>query len=102
MKGMSSDVWWLRRLSCRKRAGSDRVTILLLDGSDNDTVPQVDQVVEEYRKKHFEIEVLWSGNRVAFRAGALQAALERTEEESIPTSPLSNEAQQFYQPAHPV
>jgi cellulose synthase/poly-beta-1,6-N-acetylglucosamine synthase-like glycosyltransferase len=63
--------------------GIDKARILILDDSDDDTVTEVDQVVEEYKKKGFQIEVLRRGRRDGFKAGALQAALRRTDEEFI-------------------
>ncbi len=63
--------------------GIDRVNILILDDSDDDTVSEIDSVVEEYGKDHFHIEVVRRGNRQGFKAGALQAALERTPEDFI-------------------
>ncbi len=63
--------------------GMEKVRILILDDSDDDTVLEVDKVVEEYKKQHFQIEVLRRGSRDGFKAGALQAALNRTEEEFI-------------------
>ena len=63
--------------------GSDRVKIQVLDDSNDDTILEVDQVVEEYAKKQLCIEVLRRSNRGGFKAGALQAALERTEAEFI-------------------
>jgi len=61
----------------------DKVKILILDDSDDDTTLEVDQIAEEFLKKHFRLEVLRRGNRNGFKAGALQAALKRTEEEFI-------------------
>ena len=63
--------------------GVEKVEILILDDSDDDTTLEVDQVVAEYKEKHFRIELLRRGNRDGFKAGALQAALERTEAEFI-------------------
>jgi len=63
--------------------GKEKASILLLDDSDDDTVLEVDKVVEEYKEKHFQIEVLRRKRRYGFKAGALQAALNRTEEEFI-------------------
>jgi cellulose synthase/poly-beta-1,6-N-acetylglucosamine synthase-like glycosyltransferase len=63
--------------------GIEKVNILILDDSDDDTVLEVDKVVEEYKKQHFQIEVLRRGSRDGFKAGALQAALNRTDEEFI-------------------
>jgi cellulose synthase/poly-beta-1,6-N-acetylglucosamine synthase-like glycosyltransferase len=63
--------------------GKEKVRILLLDDSDDETVQEVDQVVAEYKQKHFQIELLRRGNRTGFKGGALQAALNRTQEEFI-------------------
>jgi cellulose synthase/poly-beta-1,6-N-acetylglucosamine synthase-like glycosyltransferase len=63
--------------------GIEKVRILILDDSNDDTIQEVDKVVEEYRKQHFQIEVLRRGCRDGFKAGALQSALIRTEEEFI-------------------
>ena len=63
--------------------GIEGVNVLIIDDSDDDTAKIVDEVVEGYKEKHFQIEVLRRGSRVGFKAGALQAALDRTEEEFI-------------------
>jgi cellulose synthase/poly-beta-1,6-N-acetylglucosamine synthase-like glycosyltransferase len=63
--------------------GIEKTRILILDDSDDDTVLEVDKVVEEYKEKHFQVEALRRGCRDGFKAGALQAALDRTEEEFI-------------------
>ena len=54
--------------------GKEKASILLLDDSDDDTVLEVDKVVEEYREKQYRIEVLRRGSRAGYKAGALQAA----------------------------
>ena len=63
--------------------GIEKVSILILDDSDDDTVQEVDKVVKEYLEKHFKIEILRRASRSGFKAGALQAALDRTKEEFI-------------------
>jgi cellulose synthase/poly-beta-1,6-N-acetylglucosamine synthase-like glycosyltransferase len=78
----------LRRLvaACAVMAeayGIEQARILILDDSDDDTVSEIDQVVREYKEKHFQIDVLRRANRDGFKAGALQAALEQTSEEFI-------------------
>jgi len=78
----------LRRLveACAGMAeeyGVERVHILIIDDSDDDTAEMVNEVVEDYSEKHFRIEVLRRGCRQGFKAGALQAALDQTEEEFI-------------------
>jgi cellulose synthase/poly-beta-1,6-N-acetylglucosamine synthase-like glycosyltransferase len=59
------------------------VHIVVIDDSDDDTTIEVDSVVRDWQAEHLEIEVLRRGSRQGFKAGALQAALERTEEEFI-------------------
>jgi cellulose synthase/poly-beta-1,6-N-acetylglucosamine synthase-like glycosyltransferase len=63
--------------------GIDRVRIVILDDSDDDTVHTIDQEVTYHRWMGFQVEVLRRDNRQGFKAGALQAALDRTEEEFI-------------------
>ena len=60
-----------------------RVKIFIIDDSDDETADMLDKVVEDYQQKHFQIEVLHRRSRQGFKAGALQLALEKTEEEFI-------------------
>jgi cellulose synthase/poly-beta-1,6-N-acetylglucosamine synthase-like glycosyltransferase len=78
----------IRRLvsACAEMAeayGIEKTRIIILDDSDDDTVLEVDKVVEEFKEKHFQIEVLRRGCRDGFKAGALQVAIAQTEEEFI-------------------
>jgi cellulose synthase/poly-beta-1,6-N-acetylglucosamine synthase-like glycosyltransferase len=63
--------------------GIERAKIVIIDDSNDETINVIDQVVAEYRAKNFEIEVLRRSSRQGFKAGALQAALDRTEAEFI-------------------
>lgn len=63
--------------------GLDRVKIVIIDDSDDETAGVIDQEIAAYQAKHVEIEVLRRNSRQGYKAGALQAALERTEEEFI-------------------
>lgn len=63
--------------------GIEKVRILVLDDSDDDTIDEVNELVEEYSQKYFQIEVLRRTKRDGYKAGALQAALARTSEEFI-------------------
>lgn len=63
--------------------GMGRVKIYILDDSDDESRVEIDEIVEEYSRKHIKIEVLRRENRIGYKAGALQAALSRTEEEFI-------------------
>ena len=49
--------------------GIEKVRILILDDSDDDTLEEVDNLVDEYRQKHFLIEVLRRPNRNGYKAG---------------------------------
>ena len=78
----------IRRLidACASMAivyGMEKVSIKILDDSKDDTTLVVDKIVEEYKNKGLHIETLRRGNRLGFKAGALQAALNCTEEEYI-------------------
>ncbi len=63
--------------------GKDKVRILILDDSDDETKSEVDAAVREYAQRGFSIEVIRRDNRGGFKAGALQAGLQRTGEEFI-------------------
>jgi cellulose synthase/poly-beta-1,6-N-acetylglucosamine synthase-like glycosyltransferase len=63
--------------------GIEKVRILILDDSDDDTVSVIDKEVENFVKDHYHISVIRRGNRQGFKAGALKAALEKTPEDFI-------------------
>ena len=63
--------------------GIDKVRILVLDDSSDDTVLEVDKIVSEYQDKSFNIEAQRRKDRSGFKAGAMQAALQTTGEEFI-------------------
>jgi cellulose synthase/poly-beta-1,6-N-acetylglucosamine synthase-like glycosyltransferase len=72
--------------SCTRMAesyGVERVRILVLDDSDDGTSSEIDRLVDGYSKAGFRIEALRRVNRSGYKAGALQAALNRTQEEFI-------------------
>jgi cellulose synthase/poly-beta-1,6-N-acetylglucosamine synthase-like glycosyltransferase len=78
----------IRRLlaACARMAeeyGTARVKIVIIDDSDDDTVAMIDEAVDDYLEKGFRIEVLRRASRQGFKAGALQAALDQTEDEFI-------------------
>jgi cellulose synthase/poly-beta-1,6-N-acetylglucosamine synthase-like glycosyltransferase len=78
----------IRRLvaACSQMAktyGKDQVRIIIIDDSQDETIRVVDEVVKEYRGKGYQVDVLRRNNRQGFKAGALQAALEITDEEFI-------------------
>ncbi len=60
--------------------GKELVRICVVDDSDDETSKRIDDAVESYGSQGYRIEVLRRGTREGFKAGALQAALERTDE----------------------
>ncbi len=63
--------------------GPERVRIVVIDDSDDDTVHEVDALVDEFSRKGICIQSLRRGTREGFKAGALQAALDQTTEDYI-------------------
>ena len=57
--------------------GIDNAEIDILDDSNDDTIQIVDEVANEYRQKHYRIHVQRRTDRVGYKAGALQVALQR-------------------------
>jgi cellulose synthase/poly-beta-1,6-N-acetylglucosamine synthase-like glycosyltransferase len=66
-----------------ERYGVERVRILVLDDSTDGTSSEIDRLADGYSKAGFRIEVLRRDNRAGFKAGALQAALDHTQEDFI-------------------
>ncbi len=69
--------------ACVKMAdhyGRDLVRVCVIDDSDDETREELDALAKRYNGKGFKVEVLRRGTRAGFKAGALQAALERTTE----------------------
>lgn len=78
----------VRRLAdaCARMAeayGPQRVRIVLVDDSDDDTRAEVELICREYRQAGLCIEVLRRQGRQGYKAGALQAALDGAGEEFI-------------------
>ena len=78
----------VRRLleSCSKIAenyGKERVRIMILDDSSDDTTKELEEASKQYVSQGFRMEVLHREKRIGFKAGALQEALQRTNEEYI-------------------
>jgi cellulose synthase/poly-beta-1,6-N-acetylglucosamine synthase-like glycosyltransferase len=63
--------------------GKEKVTITLIDDSNDETVGVVDDLVAAFLSQGFRIEALRRENRQGYKAGALQRALERTCDEFI-------------------
>ncbi len=63
--------------------GIEHAEISILDDSSDDTVQLVDEIVADYRQQGFQIYVQRRPDRVGYKAGALQMALENTQAEFI-------------------
>ncbi len=66
-----------------ERYGVEQAEITVLDDSSDDTVQLVDEVVSEFSARGINIRALRRPNRVGYKAGALQLALEQTQAEFI-------------------
>lgn len=63
--------------------GKELVSIYVIDDSDDETVQEVDRLSLELASAGYRIRVMRRGTRAGYKAGALQAALEKTREEYI-------------------
>ena len=68
---------------CELDYPKDKVRIMVLDDSDDDTVDILRETVEEYKKKGFNIEHVRRGTRAGYKAGALKHAMESTDTELV-------------------
>ncbi|MEQ8809693.1 MAG: glycosyltransferase [Imperialibacter sp.] len=73
----------LIRQVCLLDYPKDKLEIQVLDDSDDETCVVVDNLVEEYKKKGFDIKTLRWQERTGFKAGALQNGLEQARAEFI-------------------
>jgi len=62
------------------RYGRSLVRVCVIDDSDDETREKLDALSGKYRAQGYNVEILRRGTRAGFKAGALQAALERTME----------------------
>jgi len=69
--------------SIAENYGMDRVKIVIIDDSDDETVEVIDREVADYQTRHLNIEVLRRKNRQGYKAGALQEGLDQAKEEFI-------------------
>jgi cellulose synthase/poly-beta-1,6-N-acetylglucosamine synthase-like glycosyltransferase len=63
--------------------GKSLVRVCVIDDSDDETRERLDALSRAYRDQGYNVEILRRGTRAGFKAGALQAALERTTEPFI-------------------
>lgn len=66
-----------------ERYGKDKVTIIALDDSDDETTEVLEQEATKYRQRSFNVQVIHRDDRIGYKAGALNWALSRTKEEFI-------------------
>ncbi len=69
--------------ACAKMAdhyGRSLVRVCVIDDSDDETRQKLDALAKSYAAEGYNFEVLRRGTRAGFKAGALQAALEKTTE----------------------
>jgi cellulose synthase/poly-beta-1,6-N-acetylglucosamine synthase-like glycosyltransferase len=63
--------------------GRENAEICILDDSNDDTAQLVDEIVSEYARKKYNIHAQRRPDRLGYKAGALQIALENTPAEFI-------------------
>ncbi len=61
----------------------DKMRIMVLDDSDDDTVDLLRDTVRDYQKQGFQIEHVRRGTRRGYKAGALKHAMETTDTELV-------------------
>lgn len=61
----------------------EKMRIMVLDDSDDDTVELLDEAVRTYRQRGFDIEHVRRGTRTGYKAGALKHAMKSTDTEYV-------------------
>ena len=68
---------------CNLDYPKEKMRIMVLDDSDDDTVELLRNVVNDYKKQGFEIEHVRRGTRKGYKAGALKHAMQTTDTELV-------------------
>ncbi|MFQ5496328.1 MAG: cellulose synthase family protein [Nitrosopumilus sp.] len=68
---------------CNLDYPKDKMRIMVLDDSDDDTVELLGDVVDDYEKQGFKIEHVRRGTRKGYKAGALKYAMKTTDTELV-------------------
>lgn len=68
---------------CHMDYPKEKMRIMVLDDSDDDTVELLDSVVNDYKKNGFKIEHVRRGTRNGYKAGALKYAMKTTKTEYV-------------------
>jgi cellulose synthase/poly-beta-1,6-N-acetylglucosamine synthase-like glycosyltransferase len=63
--------------------GREFVRLVVIDDSDDETREAIDGLASRYRSEGYLVDILRRGSRAGFKAGALQAALQKTTEEYV-------------------
>ena len=68
---------------CEMDYPKEKMRIMVLDDSDDDTVGLLEDVTGKYQKQGFNIEHIRRGTRVGYKAGALKYAMKTTDTEYV-------------------
>jgi len=68
---------------CAMDYPKDKMRVMILDDSDDDTVELLADVVNDYKKQGFQIEHVRRGTRQGYKAGALKHAMKSTDTEYV-------------------
>ncbi len=68
---------------CSMDYPNEKMKIMVLDDSDDDTVALLETVVNDYKKQGFQIEHIRRGTRKGYKAGALKYAMQITDSELV-------------------
>lgn len=68
---------------CQMDYPKEKMRIMVLDDSDDDTVEMVGSLVDEYKRQGFYIEHIRRGTRTGYKAGALKHAMKTTSTEYV-------------------
>ena len=68
---------------CEMDYPSEKMRIMVLDDSDDDTIDLLESTVNSYKKKGFHIEHIRRGTRLGYKAGALKHAMHSTNTELV-------------------
>ncbi|MDH3501375.1 MAG: glycosyltransferase [Nitrosopumilus sp.] len=68
---------------CTMDYPKEKMRIMVLDDSDDDTVDLLGTIVDEYKKHGFQIEHVRRGTRKGYKAGALKYAMQTTDTEYV-------------------
>ncbi|MFQ5782236.1 MAG: cellulose synthase family protein [Nitrosopumilus sp.] len=68
---------------CNLDYPKEKMRIMVLDDSDDDTVELLGNVVDDYKKQGFQIEHVRRGTRKGYKAGALKYAMQTTDTELV-------------------